>query len=192
MMQHQFGLKPKGQTLSYKRSYLEWYDLVALPHNYRILEFTKFTGQDITSTIEHISQYITQFGEASVEDAHRVRFFSLSLSGPTFTWFSSMPANSIANWSDLEKKFHSYFYARIGEKNITDLADLRQRSNESGVNFLKRFRETKNLCFSMNISDDQLIALAVRGMLPELRGMLLELREKLIGHEIDDQLIAKG
>lgn len=72
MMQHQFGLKPKGQTLSYKRPYPEWYDLVALPHNYRILEFTKFTGQDGTSTIEHINRYLTQLGEASVEDAHRV------------------------------------------------------------------------------------------------------------------------
>ena len=35
MMKNQFSLKPKGQTFSYKHSYLEWYDLVALPTNYR-------------------------------------------------------------------------------------------------------------------------------------------------------------
>jgi hypothetical protein len=52
------------------------------------------------------------------------------------------------------------------------LADLRHRSNESSVNFLKRFRETRNLCFSLNVSDDQLDALAVRGMLPTLREKL--------------------
>ena len=85
MMKNQFGLKPKGQTFSYKRPYPEWYDLVALPTNYRLSEFAKFTGQDSTSTIEHVSRYLTQLGEASIEEAHRVCFFSLSLSGPAFT-----------------------------------------------------------------------------------------------------------
>jgi hypothetical protein len=66
-------------------------------------KFTKFTGQDSTSTIEHLSRYLTQLGEASLEEAHRVRFFALSLLGPAFTWFSSLAVNSIANWNDLEK-----------------------------------------------------------------------------------------
>ena len=91
MMKNQFGLKPKRLTFSYKRPYPEWHDLVALPTNYRLPEFAKFTGQDSTSTIEQVSRYLTQLGKASVEDAHRVRFFSLSLSGPAFTWFSSLP-----------------------------------------------------------------------------------------------------
>ena len=86
MMKNQFDLKPKGLTFLYRCPYPEWYDLVALPTNYRLLEFAKFTGQDSTSTIEQVSRYLTQFGEASVEDVHRVRFFSLSLSGPAFTW----------------------------------------------------------------------------------------------------------
>ena len=85
MMKNQFDLKPKGQNFLYKCPYPEWYDLVALPTNYRLLEFAKFTGQDSTSTIEYVSRYLTQLGEVSVEDAHRVRFFSLSLSGPAFT-----------------------------------------------------------------------------------------------------------
>ena len=55
MMKNQFGLKPKGQTFSYKRPYPEWYNLVALPTNYRLPEFAKFTGQDRTSIIEHVS-----------------------------------------------------------------------------------------------------------------------------------------
>ena len=71
MMKNYFGLKPKGQTFLYKRPYLEWYDLVALSMNYRLPEFTKFTGQDSTSTIEHVSRYLTQLGEASIKEAHR-------------------------------------------------------------------------------------------------------------------------
>ena len=59
MMKNQFGLKPKRLTFSYKRPYPEWYDLVALLANYKLPEFAKFTGQDSTSTIEHVSRYLT-------------------------------------------------------------------------------------------------------------------------------------
>ena len=103
----------------------------------------------------------------------------MSLSGPASTWFSSLPVNSIANWSDLEKKFYTYFYTRTGEKKITNLTTIRQRTNESGIEFLQRFRETKNLCFSLNLTDDQLAALAIQGMLPTWR-------EKLLGQEFDN------
>ena len=122
----------------YKRPYPEWYDLVTLSVNYKLLKFAKFTSQDSTSMIEHVSRYLTQLGEASIEEAHRVCFFSLSLSGPAFTWFSSLPVNSIANWADLEK-FHTYFYTGTGEKKITDLMTIRQRTNELGTEFLQRF-----------------------------------------------------
>ena len=70
MMKNQSSLKPKGKTFSYKHPYPQWYDLVALPTNYRLLEFAKFTGQDSTSTIEHVNRYLTQLGEASIEKAH--------------------------------------------------------------------------------------------------------------------------
>ena len=109
MMKNQFSLKPKGQNFSYKCPYLEWYELVALPTNYRLPEFAKFTGQYSISTIEHVSQYLTQLGEASIEEAHQVHFFSLSLSGLAFTLFSSLPVNSITNWANLEKNFIHIF-----------------------------------------------------------------------------------
>ena len=110
--------------------------MVALPTNYRLLKFAKFTGKDSTSTIEHVSRYLTQLGEASIEEAHQVRFSSLSLSGPAFTWFSLLLVNSIANWTNLEKKLHIYFYTETRERKIIDLMTIRQRTNESGAEFL--------------------------------------------------------
>ena len=99
--------------------------------------------------------------------------------GQAFTWFSSLPVNSIANWANLEKKFHTYFYTGTGEKKITDLTTIRQRTNESGTGFLQRFQETRNLCFSLSLADDQLAALAVQGMLSMWK-------EKLLGQEFDN------
>ena len=86
--------------------------------------------------MEHISRYLVQLGEASVVEAHKVRFFPLSLSGPTFSWFSSLEPNSITGWVDLENKFHAYFYNGTCEKKIIDLTSMRQRNIELGSEFI--------------------------------------------------------
>ena len=39
------------------------------------------------STFEHISQYLTQLGEAGSINELKVRLFSLSLTGTAFSWF---------------------------------------------------------------------------------------------------------
>jgi len=147
MMQSQFGLKPKGQVGSYQRPYPAWYDIVQLPPRYRVLDFSQFTGVDEMTTMEHISRYLVQLGDASVEEAHKVWFFPLSFSGPAFSWFSSLEQNSIIGWAHLENKFHAYFYSGIGEKKLTDLTSMRQRSNESGSKFIQRFREVRSRCY---------------------------------------------
>jgi len=109
-----------------------------LPPCYRVLDFLKFIGVDEMTTMEHISRYLIQLREASVEEAHKVWFFPLSLSGPAFSWFTSLEPNSITGWANLENKFHAYFYSGIGENKLTDLTNMRQRSNESGSKFIQR------------------------------------------------------
>ena len=56
---------------------------------------------------------------------------------------------------------------------------IRLRTNESGIEFLERFQETRNLCFSLNLAFDQPAALTVQGMLPTWK-------EKLLGQEFDN------
>jgi hypothetical protein len=120
-----------------------------------------------------------QLGEASADEAFRVRYFPLSLTGPAFTWFSSLPPQSIGTWKDLEQKFHAHYFSGSTEKKLIDLATLRQRHNETPMEFLRRFREVKGMCFSLNLPDDQLADMAVAGMLPAIR-------EKLFGMEFDN------
>jgi hypothetical protein len=180
VLQNQFGLKPKNQGHVYTPPFPEWYHRVALPNRVKVpSEFTKFSGQDDTSTVEHIARYLMQLGEASADEAFRIRYFSLSLTDPMFTWFTSLPAHSICSWKDLEQKFHAHYLNGSNEKKLIDLTTMRQRSNETPMEFLRRFRETKSMCFSLNISDDQLAGMAVAGMWPAIR-------EKLFGMEFDD------
>lgn len=180
VLQNQFGLKPKNQGYMYSSPFPEWYQRVSLPNRVKIsIEFTKFSGQDDTSSVEHIARFLMQLGEASADEAFRIRYFPLSLTGLAFTWFASLPAQSICTWKDLEQKFHAHYYTGSTEKKLVDLTSLRQRNNETPTEFLRRFRETKSMCFSLNIPDDQLAGMAVAGMLPAIR-------EKLFGIEFDD------
>ena len=105
VIQNQFGLKPKEQSYMYRRPFPEWSDRVALPARYIVPDFS-FSGQDDVSTIEHVGQFLAQCGEAACEEALRVRFFPLSLSGSAFTRYASLPPNSIRGLAHLEKQFH--------------------------------------------------------------------------------------
>jgi hypothetical protein len=58
VMRNHFDMKPKDPTFMYYKPYLEAYDQIALPHRYRVLDFTKFSGKDNMSTIEYISQFL--------------------------------------------------------------------------------------------------------------------------------------
>ena len=77
----------------------------------------------------------------------------MSLSGSAFTWFTMLPAN-------LEKQFHQFFYFGIEEMKLTDLTNLRQRNDESVTAFIQRFRDVKNRCFSLVLSDQHLAEVA--------------------------------
>jgi hypothetical protein len=76
VLQNQFGLKPKNQGHVYTLPFPEWYNRVALPHRVKApADFTKFSGQDDTSTVEHIARYLMQLGKASADEAFRIRYF---------------------------------------------------------------------------------------------------------------------
>jgi hypothetical protein len=180
LMQNQFGPKPKMHGPAYTPPFLEWYYSVILPPRVNSpTEFTKFSRQDDTSTVEHIARYLMQLGEASDDEAFRVRYFPLSLTGSAFQWFTSLPPQSVGTWRELEQKFHAHYFSGSTEKKLIDLTTLKQRHNETPREFLRRFREVKGMCFSLTLPDDQLADMAVARK-------LLAVREKLFGMEFDN------
>jgi hypothetical protein len=55
VMSEQFGLKPKDAGNLYRHPYPEWFERVPLPNRFKVLDFSKFSGQDSVSTYEHVS-----------------------------------------------------------------------------------------------------------------------------------------
>jgi len=91
------------------------------------------------------------------------------LSGSSFAWFTTLPANFILYWADLEKQFHQFFFSGITELKLTDLTRLRQRNDESVAAFIQRFRDVKIRCYSLVLSDQQLADAAFNGLLPHIK-----------------------
>jgi hypothetical protein len=96
----------------------------------------------------------------------------LSLSDTTFTWFTSLAPNSIFTCAQLEQKIYEYFYYGDAELRLSHLTAIKQKHNEPIVDYIRRFRDTRNRCFNLNIFYKDLVDLAYSGLSPHLKEKL--------------------
>jgi hypothetical protein len=121
----ELGFAPRVGAKAYHKPYPEYFDTVPYPRVFRDPYFVKFTVDDSRTTYDHIGQYLAQINNVGINDIHRVRLFSLSLSGVAFSWFTSLVLNSINTWAGLEEKFNEYFYNGGTELKLSDLMTIR-------------------------------------------------------------------
>ena len=107
----------------YHKPYPEAYDQIALPHRYRVLDFTKFSRQNSMSTVEHISRFLIQCGEC------RNRCSEDSFGGTLAVWIGLCMVLRLAckfqyHMADLKMQCHKYFFAGVHEMKLTDLTSI--------------------------------------------------------------------
>jgi hypothetical protein len=91
-----------------------------------------------------MDQLTIQCGAAASNDICKMILFPLSLSGAAFTWFISLPPNSIYTFSGIENKFHDYLYTTETKLKLSPLISIKQKSNECVSEYIRRFRDTRN------------------------------------------------
>jgi hypothetical protein len=79
----------------------------------------------------------------------------------------------------IRTKFHKYFYSDDTELRLSHLTTIKQKHNESTADYIRRFRDTRNWYFNLNISDKDLVDLAYSGL-------SLHLKEKIESHIFSD------
>ena len=89
---------PKKGSITYTKPYPTIYNQMEAPPRFKILDFSKFSGNDSTTTIEHVSRYLAQLGPAASADHMKIRLFSLSLTGLAFVWYTTLALGSIITW----------------------------------------------------------------------------------------------
>ena len=119
------------------------------PKGYRIPEFLLFSEEDGQSTLEHIARFIIQCGElANYENFtnYHLRLFPNTLTGATFTWYATLPRNSIFTWQEMERQFYTQFFHAEPEVCIAELLRVTQRTGETADLFIARFKKMRNRC----------------------------------------------
>jgi hypothetical protein len=182
ILRDQFGILPKRRMIGYTKPYPSDYDFIPLPPKYRLPEFTKFSGSEGSSSIKHVSRYLAQLGMISVSDPLQVRFFSQSLTGPAFGWYTSLGPNSIRIWKQLEEQFHIQYHSKAAEAGIADLAQVRQKRGETVAEYIQCFREVKNRCYSTCITKKEVVKLASLGLAKLIKDMGFQLKFNSLAH----------
>ena len=95
-----------------------------------------------------------------------MRLFLLSLIGTVY-----LP-NSISPWEQLEHKFHEHFFYGHNEHKLPYLTLVKLMHDESVNDYIRRFCDTKNQCFSVNITEKDLADLAFIGLCSHIKERL--------------------
>ncbi|MQM17659.1 hypothetical protein Taro_050634 [Colocasia esculenta] len=137
-------------------------------------KFDKFNGRG--SPKEHIAYYINVMGDLAADESYLLKFFGSSLTSLAFEWYSSLPAGSISDWTDMQKKFRERFYIAEREVTVAELYATGQRNNESALDYIQRWRNLSMRCKRPPHQED-----AVQICKQNLKRELLE---RMIGVEI--------
>jgi hypothetical protein len=113
------------------------------PGNYKVPDFSTFSGNDEKTVYEHISRFTIQCGELSNNGNGKIIMIPNSLTGQAFKWYSSLPPHSIETWNDMEEKFLNHFARTDLEISMVDLARLKQELGETADQFIMRFKRTR-------------------------------------------------
>jgi hypothetical protein len=107
----------------------------------------------------------------SVSDPLRVRFFSQSLTGPAFRWYTSLGLDSFCTWKQLEEQFHIQYHSEAAEAGIADLSQVGQKRGETVAEYIQRLREVKKRCYSTRIIEKEAVKLASLGLAKPIKDM---------------------
>ena len=136
----------------------------------------------------NVARFAVQCGElANYENLYhlKLKLFPKSLTRVAFTWYTTLPRNSIQSWQEIEKQFHTQFFRVKPEVCITKLSKVTQRNGETVDLFISRFKTMRNRC-KIHLPKIEYVKMAQRGL-------DISLRKKFQGMEFRDfyELAAK-
>ena len=150
--------------------------------------FSLFSGEDGQSTLKNIARFTVQcVGLANYENFYhfKLRLFPNSLTGAAFTWYTTLPRNSIQSWSEMERQFHTQFFKAEPKVCIAKLSRVTQRNGEAVDMFISWFKKMRNRC-KIHLLETYYVKMAQKGL-------DIELREKFQGMKFRNfyELVAK-
>jgi hypothetical protein len=78
----------------------------------------------------------------------------------------------VHTWEHIEQKNYEYFYNGETKLRLSHLTAIKQKHSETVAEYIRRFREIRNKCYSLIISEKDLAELAFAGLSSNLKDKL--------------------
>ncbi|KAJ1403687.1 Ribonuclease H domain [Sesbania bispinosa] len=117
---------------------------MSYPTGYQSPSFRKFDGTG--SAREHLMCFLDDLGVHRDNKGLRMKEFSKSISGRAFTWYVKLCPRSIQMWEELATEFCGKFLEEEDAIHIMDLGRVKQKTGESLIAFIKRYRDRALQC----------------------------------------------
>ena len=85
---------------------------------------------------------------------------------------------------ELEDQFHTQYHSEAAEAGIDDLAQVRQKRGESVSEYVQRFQEVKNRCYTLRITEKEAVDLAVLGLAKPIKDLAFQLEFTSLAHMV--------
>ena len=159
-----FVRKPHYPTELLKQPYLEKYIVSA---------FSRFDGRKGSARV-HISQFIDSMGAYAGNGDLCLREFSKSLDDKAYTWYTTLPPESVKVWEDMVELFCGKYFQTKEKITLVNLHTTKQASGEDLLRYIHRSRDISLDCYA-NYKEGKLVGVRIDNMLPEFRAHLKNL-----------------
>jgi hypothetical protein len=151
-----FVRKPPYPTKLLKQPY---------PEKYIIPTFSRFDDRKGSARV-HISKFIDSMGAYAGNGDLCLREFSKSLDDRAYTWYTTLPPESVKVWEDMVELFCGKYFQAEEKITLVNLHTTKQASGEDLLRYIHRFRDISLDCYA-NYKEGELVGVRIDNMLPE-------------------------
>ena len=149
--------------------------------------FSGYCSENARSFLERFSVFC-QLNNI-VDDAEKIGYYRLCVSGPCENWYSLLPDNQKDTWAHLEAAFRQRY---VNPQNVWGaeqlLEDRKQKENEPVELFIN---DVQNMAYRLNKDEDGIRKQIVRGLLPKLKGHVISHNPATLEDTINQAKIAE-
>ena len=174
MAQMQMQMKEKGIDAPLDYTDLDLYKgSDPLPRKFKFPNMKKYSGTDDPHL--HLKQYMTYMSATELTNSQITKHFLLSLEGAPIRWYYTLEPSIQNDWKELYAAFiKQYGLNTPMDVSLRDLQNVKQKFNESFVEYLTRWREKLSLMKYRLAESDQLM-IVIEGCIPMLSRKLKNL-----------------
>ena len=126
--------------------FTEWIVEEPKPKDFVVLTFKQFDGK--FDPVDHIFNFQHKMALETRNEAILCKVFSITLTGPSLSWFKQLPEKLIDSFEELYTQFiKQYNSNRHQQKTMADLHHLVQNKDETPQQYLARFIEVMNTIY---------------------------------------------